>query len=120
MGAALIATLIATLNASLMGATLVAATLIATLIATLTATTMGHGTSLLMMMMMHFDPIVSGLRGKRIWTVASPGAATHSANPASICVSKMGIGWICAARNIGLQNGRISQWCHGLCVDDYV
>jgi hypothetical protein len=100
MGATLlIASLIATLVASLMAATLMAALMAASLI---TTTTMGHGTSLLMMM--HFDPIVSGLRGKRSWTVASPGAATHAANPASICVSKMGIGWICAACNVGLQN----------------
>jgi hypothetical protein len=85
--------------ASLMAASLMAASLMAALI---TTTTMGHGTSLLMMM--HFFPIVSGVRGKRSGTVASPGAATHAANPASICVSKMGIGWICAACNVGLQN----------------
>jgi len=89
--------LIASLVASLMAATLMAA-----LITTPTMYACSAYASLLMMM--HFDPIVSGLRGKRSWTVASPGAATHAANPASICVSKMGIGWICAACNVGLQN----------------
>jgi len=89
----------ASLIASLIAASLIAASLMAALI---TTPTMGHGTSLLMMMM-HFDPIVSGIRGKRSWTVASPGAATHATNHASKCVSKMGIGCICAACN-GLYN----------------
>ena len=90
------------MGALLMAALLMAAALNAVLNAVLiTTTTMRHAGSLLMM---HFDPIVSGLRGKRSWTVASPSAATHAANPASKCVSKMGIGWICAACNVGLQN----------------
>jgi hypothetical protein len=77
-----------------------AASLMGALNASLTATTMHPLPSFLMM---YFDPIVSGLRGKRSWTVASPSAATHAANHASKCVSKMGTGCICAACN-GLQN----------------
>jgi hypothetical protein len=99
MGASLMA-------ASLMAASLMAASLMAALIAAnlpallIAATTMRHAGSFLMM---YFDPIVSGIRGKRSWTVASPSAATHAANHASKCVSKMGTGCICAACN-GLQN----------------
>jgi hypothetical protein len=101
MGASLIASLIASLMAASLIASLMAASLIASLMAALITTpTMYAYASFLMM---HFDPIVSGLRGKRSWTVASPGAATHATNHASKCVSKMGTGCICAACN-GLYN----------------